>query len=89
MPGKNRASPHEALLFMTDVRERLTLIALSEDEYVTALEEAGSAGISGGAVYDSLIGRCAVKAKAQTIYTWNQNHFQRLGPKIASRVQEP
>jgi predicted nucleic acid-binding protein len=33
MPGKDRASPDEALLFLSDVRERLTLIALDEGEY--------------------------------------------------------
>jgi len=28
MPGKDRASPDEALLFLSDVRERLTTVAL-------------------------------------------------------------
>jgi len=89
MPGKNRASPHEALLFLNDVHERLALVSLEESEYVRVIEHAAEAGISGGALYDALIAQCALKAKAQTIYTWNAKHFERLGADIARRVREP
>lgn len=89
MPGKNRASPDEALLFLRDVRERLTTIALDEDEYFSVLEDAVSAGIAGGTSYDAVIAQCALKAKAQTIYTWNTRHFGLLGARAASRVREP
>jgi hypothetical protein len=33
--------------------------------------------------------RCALKANAQTIYTWNVKHFNRLGENIAARVRHP
>ena len=89
MPGKDRASPDEALLFLSDVRERLTLIALDESEYSAALEGAASSGASGGAVYDALIARCAMKVKAEAIYTWNVRHFSRLGADVAARVKTP
>ena len=39
MPGKNRSSPDEALLFLRDVRERLALITLDELEYFKVLED--------------------------------------------------
>lgn len=48
MPGKDRASPDEALLFLRDVRERLGLIALNEVEYLKVLEDAAAVGIVGG-----------------------------------------
>jgi predicted nucleic acid-binding protein len=89
MPGKNRASPHEALLFLGDVRERLTLVSLDEDEYVRMIEQAAIGGIAGGATYDALIARCALKAKAKLLYTWNTKHFERLGADVARRVREP
>lgn len=89
MPPKLRATPQEALLFLADVRERLTLIALTVDEHVQAIEGAAEAGIAGGACHDAIIAACAMKAKAQTIYTWNLRHFHRLGPQISSRVKEP
>jgi len=30
-----------------------------------------------------------LKAKARTIYTWNVNHFNRLGEQVASRIRQP
>ncbi len=89
MPGKDRASPDEALLFLGDVRERLTLVALDEVEYFKVLEGAAADGITGGTTYDALIARCALKADAQTLYTWNTKHFTRLGERVASRLKQP
>jgi predicted nucleic acid-binding protein len=43
----------------------------------------------GGGVYDAILGRCALKARAEVIYTWNEKHFRRLGPEIAGRVAAP
>jgi predicted nucleic acid-binding protein len=89
MPGKDRVSPDEALLFLGDVRERLTTVALEPEEYVDVLEAAATTGISGGAIYDALLARCALKANAHTIYTWNVKHFTRLGKDVAGRVSIP
>jgi predicted nucleic acid-binding protein len=89
MQGKDRASPDEALLFLHDVRERLALVTLNDLEYLKALEQAAAAGILGGTVYEALIAHCALKANAQTIYTWNIRHFSRLGEKVAARVRQP
>lgn len=89
MPGKNRCSPDEALLFLNDVRERLSLITLNEVEYFKVLEIAAAAAILGGTAYDAIIAHCAWKAGAQTIYTWNLKHFNRLGDNVAARVRQP
>jgi predicted nucleic acid-binding protein len=89
MPGKDRVSPDEALLFLGDVRERLTLTVLDEVEYCKVLEEGAAAGMAGGATYDAIIARCAMKANAQTLYTWNVKHFNRFGGEAARRVREP
>jgi predicted nucleic acid-binding protein len=89
MPGKNRASPDEALLFLHDIRRHLSLVTLDASEYFTVLETAATAGIVGGPAYDAVIAHCALKANAQTIYTWNVKHFNRLGDAIAARVRQP
>ena len=89
MPGRDRASPDEILLFLNDVSERLTMVTLDESEYFRVLQNAGAGGIIGGATYDAIIAQCALKAKAQIIYTWNTKHFNRLGSLVASRVREP
>ncbi|MFO1186221.1 MAG: PIN domain-containing protein [Alphaproteobacteria bacterium] len=89
LPPGHRVSPDQVLLYLKDISERLTLITLDESEYVAAISNAASMGIAGGAIYDALIAQCALKAKAQVIYTWNVKHFARLGPEIAKRVREP
>ncbi|MGH7812499.1 MAG: PIN domain-containing protein [Candidatus Binataceae bacterium] len=87
--GRYRASGDGAMLFIGQVRERLALISLTQDEYFGVLESAAAMGLAGGVIYDALLGRCAVKAKAESIYTWNVKDFNRLGPDIAARVKTP
>jgi predicted nucleic acid-binding protein len=88
-PGKDRASQDEALLILGNIRERLEVVVLNESEYYDAIEASADAGIVGGGIYDALLGKCALKSGAHTIYTWNLKHFVRLGPEIARRVATP
>ena len=89
MPGKRRVSGDEALLFLADIRERLTLVALDEQEYVQMAEASAAANLASGAIYDAILGHCALKAEAEVIYTWNTKDFLRMPPAIASRVKNP
>ena len=89
MPPPNRATAEQAMLFVTDLQASLNLVALDADELFQAVCNFASIGIIGGAVYDGLLARCALKAKAEIIYTWNLRHFQRLGPEIARRLRVP
>ncbi len=88
-PGKHRVAPDQAMLFLETMRERLTLVTLSEDDYYDAIEAASAQAIAGGAIYDALLARCALKVKAETLYTWNVRDFERLGPEVARRVRTP
>ena len=87
--GRERVSGDEAMLFVGDVRERLTIVSLTDQEYFKALEESAAIGIVGGAIYDALLAHSALKAKARTIYTWNMKDFVRLGAEIAGRIRTP
>jgi predicted nucleic acid-binding protein len=89
MPGKRRVSGNEALLFLGDIRERLTLVALDEQEYFHLAEASAAANLTSGAIYDAILGHCALKAEAEAIYTWNTKDFLRLSPAIATRVKNP
>jgi predicted nucleic acid-binding protein len=89
MPGKRRVSGDEAMLFLGDVRERLTLVALDEEEYFQMAQDCAAAGLASGAIYDALLGRCALKANARAIYTWNSKDFMRLPAAISRRVKTP
>ena len=89
IPGKHRASGEQALRFLEAIEERFSPVALDVSEYRATIREAAALGIVGGTAYDALIGACARKAKADVIYSWNMQHFLRLGPEVASRVRLP
>jgi predicted nucleic acid-binding protein len=89
MPGKDRATPDEALLFLRDLGDHLTLVSLDASDYPAILEVSAACGVTGGATYDALIAKCASKARATVIYTWNVKHFQRLSSTLSVMVKQP
>jgi len=89
LPGKFCLSADQAMLFLDSVEERLEVISLDPREYRLAIREAATAGIVGGTIYDALLGRCALKARATRIYTWDVGDFQRLSTEIAEKVRTP
>jgi predicted nucleic acid-binding protein len=89
LPGNHRASATDAVLFLQDMAERLTFVALESEEYWTAIANSAEMGIVGGAIYDALLAHCALKAKVDVIYTWDLGHFQRLGSDVAKRIRTP
>jgi predicted nucleic acid-binding protein len=89
MPHPRRVGGAEALLFLSDVRANLSIISLTDQDYLEAVSAATSSLIFGGGIYDALLAHCAVKAKAEVLYTLNEKHFVRLSPEIASIVRAP
>jgi predicted nucleic acid-binding protein len=88
-PGKQRLSPESAALLVQEIEHRLALVWLDSDDYVAAIHRIAGMGIVGGAVYDGLIAACALKAKADVLYTWNAGHFKMLGQEVAQRIRTP
>jgi predicted nucleic acid-binding protein len=72
-----------------NVYERLSLISLSDTEYLKVLDAAGARGGRGGAVYDFFILACARKSKARRIYTLNSRHFTTFAPDLAEIIVAP
>jgi predicted nucleic acid-binding protein len=89
MPGKRRISGEQAMLFIGNIRERLSIVALNGEEYADALQASVGRGIIGGAIYDAMLAHCAIKSKAQTIYTWNTRHYMLCGREVAGRLRTP
>ena len=89
MPGKRRISGEQAMLFIGNIRERLSMVALSSEEYAAALQASAARGIVGGAIYDAMLAHCALKSQAQAIYTWNTRHYALCGLEIAGRLRTP
>ena len=88
-PGKQRLSAEAAALLLQEIEQRFSLVWIDGGEYVAAIHSIAKTGIVGGAVYDGLIAACALKANADVLYTWNVDHFKRLGVEVARRVQTP
>jgi predicted nucleic acid-binding protein len=89
MPGRHRISSEQAMLFIGSIRERLSIIALSGDEYADALQASAAIGIVGGGIYDAMLAHCAIKAKADAIYTWNARHYVLCGRHVVGLLKEP
>lgn len=86
---QRRVGGDAAILFLGNIRDKLTVVSLDEREYFQMVEEAAAAKLAGGAVYDALLGYCALKVHAETLYTWNTKDFLRLPPAISNRVRHP
>jgi predicted nucleic acid-binding protein len=89
LPVKDVIPPDQALLFVQEVRDRFTLVTLTEDEYHATIEEAAALRLTSGRIYDALLLRCATKVKAEAIYTWNLKHFRSISPAVADRIRTP
>jgi predicted nucleic acid-binding protein len=89
MPGVLRVSTERATEFIFDLGRQFRIIALEESEYWALLQEHASSGLTGGAIYDALLARCALKGGVDVLLTWNLRHFSRLGTEIAVLAQTP
>jgi predicted nucleic acid-binding protein len=89
LPVRPVIPPEQALLFVEEVCGRLSTVSLSADEYQETIRGAVDRGLTGGRIYDALLLRCAEKAKAEVIYTWNLKHFRAVAPELADRIQTP
>jgi predicted nucleic acid-binding protein len=89
LPVKPMIPTEQVLLFVEEVRTRLTLVSLEDEEYFETIRNAAEQGLTGGKIYDALLLRCAAKCKAQIIYTWNLKHFRTLAAELADRVRTP
>ena len=90
LPVRPRISPEQGLLFVESVRERFSVVALSEKEVYEVIAAAAGRGVGGGKIYDAMILRCAEKSKAEAIYTWNLDDFRQLAAEgTAERLRTP
>jgi len=53
-----RVPPKDALALVKQISDRLSMVSLNAQEYISALEAAASQNITGGTIYDLLIAQC-------------------------------
>jgi predicted nucleic acid-binding protein len=89
MPPPFRLPPMAVVRIIEQMRARVRLISLTETEYASTIERIAGQGLTGGMVYDALLMRCARKAGATRIYSWNARHFKLIDPELAGIVYFP
>lgn len=88
-PRGLRVNGDNARLYLDSLRGALSRVALTAEEYEQAISEAADRNLAGAVIYDLLIARCARKAGANVLYTWNVRDFARLGPEMAGMARTP
>ncbi|GCL40362.1 MULTISPECIES: type II toxin-antitoxin system VapC family toxin [Nostocales] len=88
-PSQPRFSPQITQRLIQENLKEFQIISLTEDDYYQATENMVNLGLTGGAIYDSLIAYSALKIEADKILTLNGKHFLRLGDSIAELVEVP
>jgi hypothetical protein len=65
-------------------------VTLDLDDYLWVLRRAAATGSRSGRVYEALILKCAERANADVVYTWNLSHFAGVAwPEMAARIRMP
>lgn len=89
MPGKHRISAEQGMLFLDDIRERVTVVSLSPNEHWDMLQKFTSIGVVGGTIYDAFLATCALKAKAEKLFTWTLRHYAQFGLDVTRILDTP
>ena len=78
LPEPHRLRPEDALELIEANWGETRLVALTGSDYRSTLRRCRDAGIGGGAVSDALTAACAVKARVETVVTWDLAGFERF-----------
>lgn len=87
LPTPHRLRASDALAAIEANWRSAPVVHLTGTETWAALAEAVGLGVVGGRTYDTLIARTALKARAETILTWNVRDFAPFGSQV--RVEAP
>jgi len=89
MPKPLRLPIPAVMQVMSQVRERVKIVSLTDREYASVIEHTAASGLIGGIIFDALLIECARKVRATRIYSWNARHFRLLAPDLANRIFTP
>jgi predicted nucleic acid-binding protein len=87
LPPPARLAPSIAIGSIRDFIAQGEVVGLSSVRVLELLDHGAATGITGGRIYDKLIGTTAVEAGADVLLTFNVQHF--MNPGLALRVSEP
>jgi predicted nucleic acid-binding protein len=78
MPQAYKAMAREAFEMIRVSFSQANVIALPADAFLEEIARAAALNISGGAIYDAIIARCARLGGADKLLTLNPSHFNRF-----------
>lgn len=78
-PDSRRARPAERrrgqMKAFLDTSVLVAVFYGDHQQYARTLRSSAMAGSVGGTIYDVLLASCALKAKADALFTWNLRHY--------------
>ena len=89
LPVRPPIAPDQALLFLEQLREKVAIVPLTENDYFETAQKVAQFAVTGGRIYDALLLAAARKVEAKHVYTWNIRHFQQIAPQLARRIRTP
>jgi len=89
LPIRPAISATDALVFIKEIENRLTVVTLDEKAYLDTIKHAVGINLIGGQIYDALLLKAAEQVKAKSILTWNTGHFRHIAPSLANRIKTP
>jgi len=90
LPTAPRIAPDSAKRMIEDnLLPHFEPIALTSAETTTMIFAAAAEQVAGGAVYDAIQAACAMKGKADAIYTFNVRQFRLVAPDLAHCIAAP
>jgi predicted nucleic acid-binding protein len=67
-----------------------TPVTLDWGDYLWVVRHVAGEQVRSGQIYDALILKCAERAEADVVYTWNVAHFRRVAwAGVAGRIRSP
>jgi len=90
LPVKPPIPTEQAVLFVRQMQERFTVVALDGIDYFETIERLAERGLAKSYIYDGLIMTAAAKSGASAVYTWNMDHFLLVSPdRIRKMIRTP
>lgn len=81
-----RIPPAQAQFVLEAIEQNWQVFSLTSSDYLAATDRCRRLGLTGGAIYDTLIAQAALGMNASALVTLNPKHFLRLGEDVARLV---
>ncbi len=76
-------------MLQENILDHCRLVSLSAEDYREVINRVSATGVSGAAIYDMLLLRCADKFPCDRIYSFNVDTLRRLSPQLGDRLAAP